>query len=318
MCNRASKIEPFEVVVPGSTANLGPGFDSIGMALNVFTTVRVERAHTTRVVLHGDNLTGLPADETNLIVQVMQKCFAARGEALPSLAVHVWSDIPMTRGLGSSAAALAAGLVAANELLGGAFSMDELLQLGTAWEGHPDNIGASLLGGVVIGSWDGRRAAVVQADPPPLPVVVAIPEYELSTTEARDALPGELPFREAILSSSRANVLTAALLTGRWGLLPAAMQDTFHHPYRGRLVPGLADMLAAANRHGAQGIALSGAGPTLLAFAQSGEEERLAHYLEETFTRHGTRAHIRHLTPWAQGATVQRGSHAIDTEKRTV
>lgn len=292
-----------EVVVPASTANLGPGFDSIGMALNLFTTIRVERAEETRVFFHGNILSNLSEDEDNLILQAMRKCFTEQGHSLPSFHLHVWSDIPLTRGLGSSSAALVAGLVAANEMLGNVYSSDDLLQLGTAWEGHPDNIGASLLGGVVIGSWDGVRAQVVQVPPPPLDVVAAVPQFELPTETARKVLPEHIPFHEAILSSSRANLLTAALIQERWDLLETAMRDHFHQPHRMPLIPGMAEALAAAGEHGALGIALSGAGPTLLAFTR--ERTKIAQFLTDTFSQFNTPVHIHYLKPWGAGAVAR-------------
>lgn len=295
--------ERVEVVAPASTANLGPGFDSIGMALNLFTTVRVELAEETRLFFHSDSLAGLPTGDDNLLLQVMQKCFAEQGKELPPLHVHVWSDIPLTRGLGSSAAALAAGLVASNALLGEVYSSEDLVQLGTAWEGHPDNIGASLLGGVVIGSWDGQHASVVRVESPPLDVVVAVPQFELPTKRARSALPEKIPFKDAVLSSSKANVLTAALITGRWDLLDAAMRDLLHQPYRAQFIPGMTDILNTARDHGALGIALSGAGPTLLAFTR--EKTKLTRYLKDAFTRYGVPVSILHLKPWDTGAVVR-------------
>ena len=294
--------QALEVIVPASTANLGPGFDSIGMALNLFTTIRITRAQETRLFFHGDTLAGLPSDEDNLILQVMRKCFAEQGQSLPPLHIHVWSEIPLTRGLGSSAAALVAGLVAANALLGDVYSEDDLLQLGTAWEGHPDNIGASLLGGVVIGSWDGVHASVVRVEPP-LDVVVAVPDFELPTERARHALPENIPFQDAILSSSRANVLTAALIQGRWELLETAMRDLFHQPYRAQFIPGMADILSTAGEHGALGTALSGAGPTLFAFTR--KTEQVEQFLTESFARYDTPVSIFHLKPWSMGAVTR-------------
>lgn len=293
-----------EVVVPASTANLGPGFDSIGMALNLFMTIRVEAADEPRIVLHGEALSRLPANGDNLILQVMNRCFAERGRRLPPLHVHMWSDIPLTRGLGSSAAAVAAGLKAANALLGEAFSDDELLQLGTSWEGHPDNIGASLYGGVVIGTWDGERATVVQVPAPSLDAVVAVPEYELSTERARRVLPERISFSDAVLASSRANVLTAALIQERWDLLEVAMRDLFHHPYRAPLIPGMEELFSAAPRHGILGIALSGAGPTLLALTK--EKERAGRFLRTSFAELDIPVQIHYLKPWNAGAKVRR------------
>lgn len=299
MCN-----EVMEVVAPASTANLGPGFDSIGMALNLFTTIRVQHAEDTRVYYHGETLAALNPDQDRLVLEVMEKCFAECGKSLPPLHVHAWSDIPLARGLGSSAAALAAGLVAGNALLGDVYSMDDLLQLGTAWEGHPDNIGASLLGGVVIGSWDGSRVSVVEvAAPESLDVVVAVPQFEMPTAEARRALPEHMPFRDAVLASSRANVLTAALIQGRWDLLGTAMRDLFHEPHRAPFIPGMDDILRAALEHGALGIALSGAGPTLIALTH--EKEQIGCFLQEAFSQHDVPVDIHYLKPWKTGTVAR-------------
>lgn len=295
--------DEFEVVVPASTANLGPGFDSLGMALNLFLHLRFSPQERKEVVLRGEQWKGIPADDRNLVIRVMREAFRRAGREMPPFRLEMESDIPLMRGLGSSAAAVVGGLMAANQLLGCPWKREELLLQATNREGHPDNAAASLLGGVVVCSWDGQRLHYVQSSPPPLHVVTAIPSFSLSTERARDVLPQNLPHSRAVLASSRANLLTAALLTGRWELLEVAMEDWFHQPYRLPLVPGMEEVLANARRHGALGVALSGAGPTVIAFTR--EPERVGRFMKQVFSRHGISVRVLSLLPCAQGASVR-------------
>lgn len=155
--------QSIEIAVPASTANLGPGFDSIGMALNRFLRIRAYPAERTELELIGPHLQGLPQDGQNFLLQVVEDACRSVGQTAPPLRIQVESDIPLMRGLGSSASAIIAGLLLANHLLGEPWDREEILLKATQYEGHPDNVSASLLGGVVIGSWDGERVDVVQA-----------------------------------------------------------------------------------------------------------------------------------------------------------
>lgn len=294
--------QSFQVVVPGSTSNLGPGFDSVGMALNRFLSLHVHPAKQLEVVIHGGDYLTITEGE-NLVLQVMKEAFRRVGRKMPGMRLEISGDIPLQRGLGSSGAAIIAGLVAANHLLDKVWSDKELLQMAVQLEGHPDNVGASLLGGVVIGSWDGKEIHVVQAPAPPLYVVAAIPEQFLSTEASRALLPEKIAHTDAVFSSSRANLLIAALLTKRWDLLRIGMEDRFHQPYRLSSVPGLEEMLQQAYEHGALGVALSGAGPTVISFTE--DPAPLESYLEELFQKRKLSVEILRLRPWSQGATVQ-------------
>lgn len=298
-----SRFQPFTVISPASTANLGPGFDSIGMALNRYLQLHFAPCETLQVEARGQGCEALPKDGKNLILEVMQKAFAEHGQQMPPFQLLIENDIPLARGLGSSAAAIVAALAAANHLLGTPWNQAELLYRATCWEDHPDNVGASLYGGVTIGSWDGQAVQMTTAKAPDLPILVAIPEQPLFTKQARGVLPDSYPRSEAVLASSRANLLTAALLQERWDLLAPAMQDLFHHPYRQHLVPGLKQALTEAQEYGAYGIALSGAGPTLLAFVQ--EEERLKQYFTDLFAELEVPVSILSLKPEANGVQVQ-------------
>ncbi|SEN34741.1 homoserine kinase [Lihuaxuella thermophila] len=293
----------FEVIVPCSTANLGPGFDSVGMALDRFLRLSFSPADQLHVETVGENLEGVSSGEDNLVIRVMKKAFALQGLSLPAFSLRMKSEIPLTKGLGSSAAAIVGGLVAANHLLGSPWDRDDLLQMAMEWEGHPDNVGASLYGGVVVGTWDGERAYLISGEPPDLPVVAAIPNQPLSTRRAREVLPDSYSRAEAVLSSSRSNLLVAALFTRRFDLLKAAMRDAFHQPYREALVPGLKEVLSDACDQGALGVALSGAGPTIIAFAS--EKERIQAYFREKFRELGVSVEIVELKACRKGAYIR-------------
>lgn len=273
--------QPFEVVVPCSTTNLGPGFDSIGMALNRYLSMRFYPSQSFAIDYEGEPSKGIDFDENNLVIQVMKGVLKDKGETLPTLRVEMKNEIPLTRGLGSSAAAIVGGVVAANHLMGNHMKKDEMFQLATKWEGHPDNVGAALFGGLVITTWDGTVAHHIACQPPDLPIITVIPKQPLSTKLSRDVLPSYYARKDAVLSSSKANLLVAAFLTRNWELLSVGMKDYFHQPYREQLVPGLKEVLKNAYKHGAYGAALSGAGPTIIAFAR--EKEECKSYLERIF-----------------------------------
>ena len=206
------------VKVPASSANLGPGFDSLGMALSLFAWISMAPSETTRITLVGDNLQGVSEDKTNLVYIVAQSVFAKAGIEMPELDIGIRSDIPLTRGLGSSATAIVGALVAANALIGNALTKDELFQMATAIEKHPDNVGASLFGGIIVAAWDGTRAEYVRIEPPSgMDVLVAIPEFELSTKKARNVLPEQISMKDAVFNVTHSSLLTAALAIGQAG-----------------------------------------------------------------------------------------------------
>lgn len=297
------------VRVPASTANLGPGFDSLGMALNLYAGIEMSEAHdgVTRVELIGDNLNGLPTDKSNLLYEVAQMVFDKAGVSMPELHIAYCSDIPLTRGLGSSASAIVGSLVAANALIGSPLSQYELFQMASALEQHPDNVGASLFGGLIAAFWDGERAEHIRIEPHErLEVLVTIPEFQLATEKARHVLPKQLPMKDAVYNIGHSSVLVAAFCTGNLGMIRHAMKDALHQPYRAELVPGLAAILRDAADHGALGAALSGAGPTVLALvdAASANKPSLQAFLLETLSKEGISASALWLKPSLSGAEV--------------
>ncbi len=296
------------VKVPASTANLGPGFDSLGMALSLYSWIEMRENEQTVFELHGEGMSGLPRDKSNLIYKVAQLVFKEAGVSVPELAIAMYSDIPLTRGLGSSASAIIGALVAANALIGSPLSDDKLFQMATALEGHPDNVGASLFGGIVVSAWDGEQAQYVRLEPhAKLQTLVAIPAFQLSTEKARHALPSQISMADAVFNVGRSSLLVAALASDKLELIRHAMQDRLHQPYRAALIPGMTEILERAPEHGALGAALSGAGPTLIAFvdADSSKKSALESFLQATLQKEGITAETMWLAPCVHGPIVQ-------------
>lgn len=295
------------VKVPASTANLGPGFDSLGMALELYAYIDMSFAETTAIRNDGPNLQGIPTDKTNLIYKVAQMVFEAAGESHPELEIAMHTDIPLTRGLGSSASVIVGALAGANALIGGKLTVDELFQIASRLEKHPDNVGASLFGGIVVAFWDGERAEYIRLEPNArLEVLVAIPRFQLSTEKARHALPQQVSMQEAVFNLSHSSLLTAAFATGNLAMIKHAMKDALHQPYRAALVPGMEKILREATERGALGVALSGAGPTMLALVDAASPERkgLERFLQDTFRAAGVEADTMWLKPAAKGVEI--------------
>ncbi|CAM3898621.1 MULTISPECIES: homoserine kinase [Paenibacillus] len=292
------------VKVPASTANLGPGFDTLGMALSLYSWIELKPADRTAFHLYGDEMKGVPVDKSNLIYKVAQMVFDEAGESVPELEISMYSDIPLARGLGSSASAIVGALFAANALIGSPLSEAKLFDMATALEKHPDNVGASLFGGIITAVWDGKHADYIRIDPPArLGTVVVIPDLHLATSKAREALPAQVNLTDAVYNISRSSLMTAALSAGRLDLVRAAMQDRIHQPYRAPLVPGMPRILAEAPDQGALGVALSGAGPTIIAFVDRDDRrvDDLKAYLVKAMEAEGISASCFCLDPAAEG-----------------
>ena len=300
---------PITVRAPASSANLGPGFDCLGIALALSTTLRVTPQAVTEVVPLSTELAGTPADESNYIYKAMQVAARAAGRTLPSARVEITTEVPLARGLGSSASALVAGLAAGNALLGSPLDSGELLELAAREEGHPDNVAPALLGGIVVATLDRAGTHYVRLDPPErLGVTVFIPDFELSTSKARAVLPTDYTRADTVHALSHAALLAAALACGRLDLLAHAMQDRVHQIWRAPLVPGLTDVLEEATAHGALGAALSGAGPTVLCFFDTATGSAPLHaFLGGVMRRHGLSGRVEDLPIDTQGLTIEQG-----------
>lgn len=274
-----------EVRVPASSANLGPGFDVLAIALAQYLTVRYEVDGTTetpRVVSQPD-LRGGP----NLVLRGMEAAALASGCRLPGGKLVVESEIPVARGLGSSAAAVVAGLVLANELCGRPLSRERLFRLAFEVEGHGDNVGAALYGGAVL-AVDGATGEPLVAPVPirfPVVAVVLIPETLGYTSDARAVLPRRIRRVTAVRTAARTALLVLAFSTGQPELLATAMQDELHQPYRAVLYPHLEEAIAVAREAGAYGAALSGAGPAVLALTHPERARQVHTAFEELLER---------------------------------
>ena len=301
------RIKGVRVKVPASTANLGPGFDTLGMALSLYSWVEMKESEQTRFHLYGDQMKGIPEDKTNLLYRVAQLVFDEAGVCMPEVEISMYSEIPLTRGLGSSASAIVGGMCAANALIGSPLSNNKIFDMATSLEGHPDNVGSSLFGGIITAVWDGAHADYIRIEPhEELEVLVVIPEFQLSTTEARKVLPDHISRKDAVFNISRSSLLVAALSSGRFDLIGKAMSDRLHQPYRASLVPGMTSILEEAPNRGALGVALSGAGPTLLALVDRRDprKKELESYLLNTMGSHGIQASARWLRPSIEGVEV--------------
>jgi homoserine kinase len=263
--------EPFLIKVPASTANLGPGFDSVGLALSLYLTLEVEPSINWEFTSNSSELEGLSTDETHFIYQVAKHVSELYKCSLPPCKVKMESDIPLARGLGSSATAIVAGIELANQISRLNLSKQEKLQIATELEGHPDNVGAALYGGLVVGSNHKSEVQLLSFTDLPFELVAFIPKHKLLTKESRQVLPEQLPFNVAVEASSLANLLVAALIGGNWEIAGSMMErDIFHQPYRRKFIPYYEQISRVSKENGAFGVALSGAGPTILAFLERG------------------------------------------------
>lgn len=255
-----------KVKVPATTANMGPGFDSIGMALTMYNIVYAEQIDEGLEIIIQDGNPNIPTDETNLIYKTICHFYRNINQPVPGMRIVQQDSIPHTRGLGSSAACIVAGLHIANAMSHSFFSKEELVQMAAQIEGHPDNTTPALLGGMTIGAMndnDMKYVKVRVADN--LHFAVMIPDFTLSTELARNALPKSVSLKDAVFNASRAALLAASMIGGDIDNLEMATQDKLHQPYRAKLIPHMDDILEKARRYGAKGTFLSGAGPTLLA-----------------------------------------------------
>ncbi|WP_273125654.1 homoserine kinase [Bacillus weihaiensis] len=291
-----------KISVPGSTANLGPGFDSLGLALGKYLTLEVKQAEKFVFIPMTEDVKGIPTNESNLIAQIALKVASLYNRQLPQCEVKVWSDIPMARGVGSSAAAIIAGIELANQLCDLNLSEDEKLRFASLEEGHPDNVGASLYGGLVIGLHEQEQTELVRLTEVEVDCVLVIPKYEVLTSDARNVLPQMLTYKSAVEASAVSNMLVAGLLSNNWNLVGKMMQkDLLHQPYRSELIPEIQLVQEKVKKFGAYGSALSGAGPTVISFVEKGQGDELASYLSNEFVN----CQVEHVAIDLQGCRVE-------------
>lgn len=253
-----------KIRIPATSANLGAGFDALGLALNYYNYVNIEESD--RIDIRSLDNIDIPTDESNLVYESAKKVFDICGNPLKGLKIEQENNIPMTRGLGSSSACIVAGLIGANTLLNNPLSPDELVDLAALIEGHPDNTAPALLGGIVTAVFDGQKVHWVKQEVfTTLKFVAIIPNFELKTEKARGCLPKEIPHKDAVFNLSRAALFSASLLTGKFENLKTAVDDKLHQPYRLPLIPNADMVFNLAYTLDAYAVYMSGAGPTIMA-----------------------------------------------------
>lgn len=262
-----------KVSVPATSANVGSGFDALGLAVTLYNTATFEESDT--LDISAADGTRIPRGESNLVYRSARTLFDRVGKKMPPLRIVQTNPIPMARGLGSSSACIIAGLLGANRMLGDVLDKQELLTLATAIEGHPDNVAPALLGGLTSSVFEGGQVYSVKRDvDQSLCFAAFVPDYKLLTEAARAALPKTVPHKDAVYNLSRAALLPAAFCEGRHDLLAIATEDRLHQPYRLPLMPGAAEVFAIARECGAKAVYVSGAGSTVMAVAERADAER--------------------------------------------
>ena len=299
------------VRVPATSANLGPGFDALGIACTLYNEMTLTLTHEPglHISARGEGAAYIPGDERNIVWKSIQYLLerAGRVDEFQGARIRMSNRIPLSRGLGSSATAIVAGLTAANALVDSPFSRDDLLQLATDIEGHPDNVAPAIYGGFTVNTvTDGHVECFSFLPRIFLRLVVMVPDFYLSTKSARQVLPSEVPMKDAVFNISHAAMMVAALARGSEKHLENAFADALHQNYRAPLIPGMFDVFAAAKRAGAYGAALSGAGPCLIAFVPEHRKctEEVAAAMQEAFRAYEIEARPLHLRLDTKGARV--------------
>jgi len=293
------------VRVPATSANLGPGYDAVGLALSLSMSIGLDRSSHPEIEIHGTGESLIPRGPEHPAYRAARFVAELVGESDAHFRLVQDNGIPPTRGLGGSAAALVGGAVAANELFGGQIAPPDLLNIVCELDGHPDNAAPALLGGLVIGTLTPLGVSAVRLEPKGLKVVIAVPDFAVSTTAARRALPDSVSHRDAVFNVGRSGLLLGALATGEYGLLRVAMQDRLHQPYRAYLIPGLESVIETALANGAHGACLSGSGPTVLAFAPEERAREIASAMRTAFEARGVVAKSWALDVDLAGARVE-------------
>ncbi len=304
------------IKVPATSANLGPGFDVLGIALKLYNEIQVSRAgtaDTAGITIEGAGRGSIPADERNIVWKAMEKVFGRlsareRGKySLSTLHIRLINHIPLTSGLGSSAAARLGGILAANALCGYPLSPEEALNTGVSLEGHPDNIVPAMVGGLCVSLRDNGEVTYIKLAAPKMKAVVVNPDFELPTEQARKVLPKRLSIADMVFNSSRLALLLAALGTKQYHLLGKGMEDCLHQPFREPLIPGMRAVFKAALASGAYSAAVSGSGPSLIAFVPAAKAGRVARAMRAAWKKRGINGTAYVLDFDTRGARIAQG-----------
>ncbi len=254
------------VISPASSANIGPGFDCLGVALNMYNKAQFELIDKGLEIVIKDDADFLPRGEDNYVYKSFKAVYDEAGEVCPPVRISLWSDVPVTRGLGSSSSSIILGLMGANRLLGDRFTKDELVSIATRIEGHPDNAAPALLGGFVASIYENDKVTYARAEvPDTIRFAAMIPDFYMQTKASRGILPKYIPFKSGVYNLSHASLVTAAFMQGNYELLRYGVKDRLHQRYRFPKIKSGDYVARNARRFGALCSYLSGAGPTIMA-----------------------------------------------------
>ena len=309
--DNSSAKNTIKVKVPGTSANCGSGFDCLGLAVTIYNEFEFTFTKDAQLDIKakGEGADTIPNDEKNIVWQSARMIFERAGVTdINGAEIRMNNRVPMSRGLGSSAAAIVAGLIGANAAIENHFTRNEILKFATEIEGHPDNVAPAIFGGFTVSVMEKNQVQTFSFLPKiRLKLIVAVPDFPLPTKVARQVLPKTVPLKDAIFNISRASMLIAALIEGKEKFLPTAFDDALHQPYRTKLVPGMEEVFIAAKNAGALGVVLSGAGPCLIAFSAANRkvENNIASEMVQTFKKFDVQSYALILDLDTRGATVE-------------
>ncbi len=303
------------VKVPATTANLGPGFDSLGLALPIFNIITVEETIMPGTGIeiniidetHEQDIISIPTDENNIVYKAIELLYNSIGQTPSELKITIRTQIPIARGLGSSASVIVGGLIAANELLGRPADEAALLSIATEIENHPDNITPAVVGGFVVSSLEEDGSVVYSKMnwPKDWNITVCIPDYELSTSIARSVLPEEVPMKDAIFNLKHTAMLVQAVNTHDEKLMKIALHDRLHQQYREKLIPGLKEINEALlHEENVLGVVISGAGPSVLVISHGNNLNKIRETVSKVWLDLNVKSKILTLQVEEDGATV--------------
>lgn len=306
------------VKVPASSANIGPGFDCLGLALPIYNTITIEETVLPgtgieiNIMSEEENIDemvfdNIPKDENNLVYKAVEMLYNSIGQVPSELKINIQTGIPIARGLGSSSSIIVGGLLAANKLLGDPADETALLAIATEVEGHPDNVAPAILGGLVLSSLeeDGSVSYFKMDWPEDWDLTVCIPDFELSTEISRSVLPKEVSMADANFNSKHLAMLIQAINTKDAKLMKLALKDKLHQPYREKLVPGMKDIMEAfKHEDGVLGCVLSGAGPSILVISHKYDVDKIKSIVKDIWEAQNISVDIRTLKVEEQGAVV--------------
>lgn len=290
--------------IPATSANLGPGFDCIGMAVNLYNYIEHTKLAEDKleIIVENEGKNELPIDHTNLVYKSYQSVFQYLNKPISGVRLKLINNIPLARGLGSSAAAVVGGIIVANSILGKPLNKEELLKLAVKMEGHPDNVAPALFGGIVISGFAGEEVFHRKISPAPLlKCSILVPDFHLSTKKARSVLAKTVSLEDAVFNVGRMGLLVDAFHSKNFDLLSIAIKDKLHQPYRAKLIPGLEDVFKLAEQLDLWGISISGAGPSVIVFHKDEDQEKVKK-LKDVFKDNNINVDLLHLHPIDEGA----------------